>query len=605
MDTVKADIMYHLAIEYFGTVPDSGIYYTQKVLSLSEQIGYKKGIGNAFNAIGLTNMALKNYAVAMDYFQKALEIRIAIGDKKGMAWTYNNLGLMYGNMGQIEESINWHRKSLTIKEETGDSEGMAASYGKIGHDYSNLGKLPEALSNYLNALKIWEEENNKSQISGVYSDIGDIYYSAGNYPEALKNYHSQLRLANEALDNWQVAYAGVNIARILYKQGNDTAAANYFLASLKVAEEAKYWSEIAEIQYNLGLVYLAMNNYSLALSNADSSLKEWQVLDVPINISKAYIGVGYIYEKQGKLQDALDAVTKGLSIARQIGAKIEMKEAYRHLADINAEMQNYEAAYLDNKEYANNLDSLNSNESAKKIATLEINYAFNKREDSIRIGQEKDNIIKIEENNRKNIITGSAIIISLLTLVLAVVLINRQQIRRKKEKILFEKNLELSEKEKDLLKLEKRHIEDELSSAKTALDEYIQNMAEKNKLLEEFKLDIEKLKDSKGKELDKERMEKLEYLNKATILTDEDWNKFKYLFEHVHNDFFKRLKEKLPELTQSEIRLVSLTKLAIGTKQMAGILGVSFDTIKVSRHRLRKKLGLSEEDTLEDIANSI
>jgi len=38
---------------------------------------------------------------------------------------------------------------------------------------------------------------------------------------------------------------------------------------------------------------------------------------------------------------------------------------------------------------------------------------------------------------------------------------------------------------------------------------------------------------------------------------------------------------------------------------MAGILGVSFDTIKVSRHRLRKKLGLSEEDTLEDIANSI
>jgi len=234
-----------------------------------------------------------------------------------------------------------------------------------------------------------------------------------------------------------------------------------------------------------------------------------------------------------------------------------------------------------------------------------MNYAFNKKVDSTRVEQEKKDIIKTAESNRKSIITGSAIVISLLTLILAFVLVNRQHLKRKKDKMLFEKNLVLSEKEKDLLKLEKQHVEDELKNAKTVLDEYIQNMAEKNKLLEEFKVDMEKLKDIKDKERDKERIEKLEYLNKATILTDGDWNKFKYLFEHVHKDFFKRLKEKLPDLTQAEIRLVSLTKLSIGTKQMAGILGVSFDTIKVSRHRLRKKLGLSEGYSLEDIANSI
>jgi DNA-binding CsgD family transcriptional regulator len=34
---------------------------------------------------------------------------------------------------------------------------------------------------------------------------------------------------------------------------------------------------------------------------------------------------------------------------------------------------------------------------------------------------------------------------------------------------------------------------------------------------------------------------------------------------------------------------------------MAGILGVSTDTIKKTRYRLRKKLGLSGEDNIEEI----
>jgi DNA-binding CsgD family transcriptional regulator len=65
------------------------------------------------------------------------------------------------------------------------------------------------------------------------------------------------------------------------------------------------------------------------------------------------------------------------------------------------------------------------------------------------------------------------------------------------------------------------------------------------------------------------------------------------------------LKEKLPDLTQAEIRLVCLTKLNLDTKEMAGILGVSFATIRQSRYRLRKKFGLSDEGGIDDLVNSI
>jgi tetratricopeptide (TPR) repeat protein len=586
-DTVKEEILYQIAIAYWGTIPDTAIYYAQQILTLSKQLGYKKGIGNYYNALGLSYMALKNYTEALGYYQQALKIRTEIGDKAGMAWTWNDLGMMRGNQGDYEDAIKCHLQSLEIKKETGDREGMAGSFGKIGHDYYSMGKFPEAVNNYLEALKIEEEDSNKARIGGFYEVIGDIYYNEGNYPEASKNFRNELKIAGQTGNKYQAAATDLNMGKIYYKLGNDTGAIRFLDASLRKYEELNLAIGVASVHYNSGLVFLDMGNFVAALSNARLALEEYQTVGSPFGESETYIETGSIYEKQGKFQDALESVTKGLSIARQIGARVEIKDAFKSLSDINAGMHNYEAAYRENKEYSNAVDSLSSNESANKISTLAMNYAFKKREDSAQAEQDKQNIIKTAESKQKSLVTEGAVVISILTILLAMVVLNRQQLKRKKDAVIFEK--------------EKQRIENELASAKTILDEYIQNMEEKNKLLEEFKTDVEGFKNI----YDKERIEKLEYLNKATILTDEDWNKFKQLFEQVHKDFFKRLKEKLPDLTQSEIRLVSLTKLEIGTKQMAGILGVSFDTIKVSRHRLRKKLGLSEENTLENIANSI
>jgi tetratricopeptide (TPR) repeat protein len=587
IDSTKANLWYRLLLEYWVGVPDSAKYYARQILTLSQQIGYMKGIAYAYNGLGLINMQLKNYTVSLDYYQKALKIRKEIGDKDGMAWTYNDLGLSYGNQGNFDEAIKYHLQSLKIKREIGDKPGMAASYGKIGHNYAVMGKLPDAVNNYLNALKIHEEDSDKTQIGGVYGDIGDIYYSVGNYPAARISYLNEYKIAYQFGDKLQRADAASNMGKICYKQGNDTGAITYMMASLKTDYETHSLEALANIYYNLGLVNLAMGNYSEALRNADSALKEGQIMGSHFYMSRVSIEIGSIYEKQGKLKDALEAVETGLSLATGIGARVVMQEAYAHLADINAAMQNYKEAYGFYKDYITNLDSISSNESVKKIAVLEMNYAFDKKEDSIRVEEEKNNIIKTAESKRKSLITAGAIVISLLTLVLAIVFVNRQQLKHKKDKIIFEK--------------EKQQIENELANAKTILGEYIQSMAEKNKLLEEFKADMEVVK----RTYDKERTEKLEYLNKATILTDEDWNKFKQLFEQVYKGFFKRLKDKLPDLTQAEIRLVCLTKLSVGTKQMAGILGVSFDTIKKSRHRFRKKLGLSEEDSLDDVVNTI
>src|ERR1035438_2032019 len=49
-DTTAANLLYDLSTAYWGNNPDKAMEYANQCLALSEQIGYKKGIGNALSS---------------------------------------------------------------------------------------------------------------------------------------------------------------------------------------------------------------------------------------------------------------------------------------------------------------------------------------------------------------------------------------------------------------------------------------------------------------------------------------------------------------------------------------------------------------------------
>jgi DNA-binding CsgD family transcriptional regulator len=94
-------------------------------------------------------------------------------------------------------------------------------------------------------------------------------------------------------------------------------------------------------------------------------------------------------------------------------------------------------------------------------------------------------------------------------------------------------------------------------------------------------------------------------LQKHTILTNQEWEHFRSLFEKVHSGYLQRLKEKLPDLSPAEIRFMTLAKLNFSSKQMADTLGIGTDAVRMMRYRLRKKLNLNEEGSLEELIANI
>lgn len=133
------------------------------------------------------------------------------------------------------------------------------------------------------------------------------------------------------------------------------------------------------------------------------------------------------------------------------------------------------------------------------------------------------------------------------------------------------------------------------------LTTYTKLLLDKNLLLEELKENLNAIDLSEDELKEKNRIEKMEKLAQSRIVTEEDWTQFKRLFENVFKGFFLKLKETYPGITNAEIRLAALLKLKLSTKEIAGMTGVSSDSVKKTRQRIRKKMNLESEDDLDDL----
>ena len=80
------------------------------------------------------------------------------------------------------------------------------------------------------------------------------------------------------------------------------------------------------------------------------------------------------------------------------------------------------------------------------------------------------------------------------------------------------------------------------------------------------------------------------------MIDDGSKKDFDYYFVQVHPDFYTHLKQDFPNLTINELRLCALVKANLNIKEIANLNNVSIDSVKSSRKRLRKSLGISDSN---------
>ncbi len=81
--------------------------------------------------------------------------------------------------------------------------------------------------------------------------------------------------------------------------------------------------------------------------------------------------------------------------------------------------------------------------------------------------------------------------------------------------------------------------------------------------------------------------------------------KFRNRFTQLYPTFLHNLKEAAPNITKSEEILGMLIILGQNTDQIVDILCIERGSVNMSRYRLRTKLKLNKEDSLEEYLKSL
>jgi len=108
---------------------------------------------------------------------------------------------------------------------------------------------------------------------------------------------------------------------------------------------------------------------------------------------------------------------------------------------------------------------------------------------------------------------------------------------------------------------------------------------------------------SKLNKANNNRIQKSDFLSifkllESNITQEEEWLSFKNKFQEFNPDFFTNLYKKHPNLTKTEIRLLTLIKIGFTQKEISNILFIAESSVKKAKQRVRKKIILCSKITL-------
>jgi len=614
IDSKKSIAYLKILVLFFLLIVKCSIYSQNKkidsllnVLKITKEDTSKV---NILNNIGQLYSNKGQQDSAEIYVNKALKIALSIytnqnnekGWLSGIASSYSKLGSIYFYKGDYKTANNYAFKALDIYTKNNDERKIAQVHYDIGIYYSLQSEFTKGIDYFFKALKTFELFEDKIGKSRCYYNIGNVYSNLKNYDEAIKYDLKALKINEELKNNEGIAVVLVNLGVAYLELKNNTNALDYFLRALKINETVGNVYLEANLMTNIGEAYTNEKQFNKAMlyyNNADSLFKK-----LGSEGDRAFVlqKIGKIHLENKNYSAAEKILLEGLTISNKTGSLQQISDGNNYLSFLYEKTGNPQKALDHYKKHIEYKDSIFNEANIKKVTQIEMNFEFEKKQLAAKTEQEKKELHEAEAAGKKKVIIIAAFI---LLIVIIVSIFFQNRMKRKKDKIIFENKQQLKEKENSILRLEKNQVEDELLKAKNALDNYMENILQKNELLENFKIEIENLRNLKSKELYEEKIEQLDSLSKIVIITEEDWDKFKILFEEVYKGFFTRLKDKFPQLTQSETRLICLTKLKLETKQMACILGVSPETVTKTRYRLRKKIDPNGEQALEEIITKI
>jgi tetratricopeptide (TPR) repeat protein/DNA-binding CsgD family transcriptional regulator len=468
---------------------------------------------------------------------------------------------------------------------------------------SNLkGNSPEELELQLSALTLSETANDSSSRAKIFAALGYTYYRMNDNKTAGKYFADALSRYTRDQNFLGMATVLRQIGNVELQERRYDTALEYYMKALDIEKKQQHTEGIANVLNNISIVYRSRNELEKATQYIEESIALNKKINNLNRLPAAYFNLNRIYLYQNRTEDALKLAQEELRIAQQLKLKPAIQEALIILTEVYSQKKDHATALKYFRWQVALSDSIKGQESSMKFVRLQAIYENEKKEKELDLLKAEQ---RLSESRNRLIYTATA---AIFIIAIIIIIALRNRIRREKE--MARKSDELHHAQQSLIESElankqlaEKQLQQDLEFRHKELLTYTLNLVQKNNLMENLREGIQELLATTDKD-SKIQLTKLIKVIDYSLESEKDWDEFRMYFEKVNSSFFQRLKNQFPDLTQSDLKLCALISLNLSMKEMAELMGISPESVKMARHRLRKKLNLVTEENLTEFLAS-
>lgn len=487
---------------------------------------------------------------------------------------------------------------------TQNQEMEAAGYlQQIGQLLFISGHYPQSLDYLMQAEKIYRSRNDQAMLAANLDMLGALYYRTRRPQLARKQYDEALSIYEGLKQESGKAEIYGRIGHLYEKREMYDSAFHFQRRALTSYQLDGHADGAAKIYENIGSIYEDLENYDSAYYYFNKAY----ALNVQTRNVRAQVEVvnnlGDVLRKTGRFREGLAYSIRSLQLAETNGERYQVSSAYNDIAKAYNLLARNDSAFHYLSLSRSLLNDIYSEESTKQLALLQTLYEIEKKDSEIaQLTQARriDTLISI----------GTGVVIVFI-IVVAALIISRQRLKLRNEQNLRAQHQQVYEAQKQLMeadlknkKLEEANLKQQLETKTQELSSYTLHVIRKNQLLEDLRTKLdEMIKDDKRDQ--RKQIRALSEQIGEGLQDNQHWEEFRGIFEQVHQSFFDRLQQQTGPLTANDLRLIALIKMNLTSADIATLLGISQDSLRVIRHRLRKKLNLAAGDNLSAYIQSI
>lgn len=453
--TMVISSLYLGNFEASDSLSNIGVQYAtnHKLDSLAGRIWAMKGIG--FQFISKHDSAMHSFRKAAAIFKKR-EDYVNYGDQS------NNIGVSFYELSQMDSAKYYYENAIKLfKKEKYDTsyanEMIISSNTNIANLFYNSGKYNLANKYFFRSLKLAEKYQYRNLIYSILSNISGVYEEQKEHGKAMIYIQKAKQGHLNELASYQKGLLYYKIG-VIYQNIKDLdSAVISYNKSISAYQEAELFNYMAMAEASLGSVYVDKGEYGkakdLLLKSAATRLGYSDSLGYSICMlnlaSNEYNNENY-QEAKKYIDVALNGIKKEADFGSFLDSRFSAAEIYQRLGLLHEAIEYF-------KIYAINKDSSYTKQSALQQAEMETLYELDKKEQAIAllnkeaelknakiVQSELEEANAKEENKRKQSQLLAALIGAGLLSILGVLLLRGNRIKKRNNKILEVKNIEIT-----------------------------------------------------------------------------------------------------------------------------------------------------------------